>query len=320
MGGLRTVRIERSWILGAGGSVAQTGVDAPNDLGFTAIGDSLITGLTTGVHVAPGTQPLTVAGSAIQGNDVAIAYEPTAEPADARGNWWGTPSGPPPAPARNRVEGDVDTSGFLTAAPRLAVPPGVPDVPDAQPSVTIAGPTRAFEDARPLDVVAEASDDRGVRSVVLRIGERDICTLTAAPYRCTLEPRGAETGPQTLVAVVTDTAGHSAIATRPYRIGRFRPISLSHRSRGRGGRRIQTTGRLTLPAGVAAADACFGTVEIVYRRGRRSAGTRRARIRSNCTYRLTRKLKRGTYRIKPQMVGNDVLLPVGGKERRARAR
>ena len=207
---------------------------------------------------------------------------------------------------------------WLTAPPLLPVPPGTPDVPDAAPTAAITGPTRAFEDARPFDIVAEAADDRGVRTVVLRLGEREVCRLSAAPFRCTVEPLGSETGQQPLIAVVTDTGGQTVVATRRYRVGRFRPISLSHRSRGLAGR-VATTGVLRRPAGVDA-DACFGFVAIAYTRGRRSLGTRRARVRSNCTYRFTRRLRRGVYRVKPRMVGNDVLLDVKGKQRRVRVR
>jgi hypothetical protein len=292
----REVGFARSWVIGG----ATTGVSG-DELTVT---DSLITNATTGVHVLSSG---TVSGSSLAGNGTALRNDGPGTVMAER-NWWGSAAGPGVVPG-------ADVTPWLTAPPLLPVPPGTPDVPDAPPTAAIAGPTRAFEDARPFDIVAEAADDRGVRTVVLRLGEREACRLTAAPYRCTVEPLGTETGPQPLIAIVTDTGGQTVVATRRYRVGRFMPVSLSHLSRGLAGR-IVSSGRMRLPAGISAGDACFGFVEIAYQRGRRSLGTRRARVRSNCTYRLTRRLRRGAYRVKPRMVGNDVLLPVKGKQRR----
>ena len=90
--------------------------------------------------------------------------------------------------------------------------------------------------------------------------------------------------------------------------------------------RFRTSGRLLLPKGMAAADGCRGRVSVQVRAGRRTISTRRARVRSTCTFasRLTlrspRRLGRGRLSFTVRFLGNDAVRPYRAKARRVRAR
>jgi hypothetical protein len=91
--------------------------------------------------------------------------------------------------------------------------------------------------------------------------------------------------------------------------------------------RFATTGRLVLPAGVAADRGCGeGVVSVQVKAGRRTISARRTRLRLDCTFRTSvtfrdaRRLGRGGLRFVVRFLGNSTLAPVGARPRSVRAR
>jgi hypothetical protein len=141
-----------------------------------------------------------------------------------------------------------------------------------------------------------------------------VCTLTAAPYTCTVLPTGADVGIQVLRAVLTDNAGGTAEATTRVLVSRFKPRRLSV-SASRKHKRI--TGALSLPARVTRAEGCrSGTVDVVTRRRGRILGDVQARLSRSCKYstKLPAGARRG-FTVTARFGGNAVLLPVSKKRR-----
>lgn len=104
-----------------------------------------------------------------------------------------------------------------------------------------------------------------------------------------------------------------------FQLPKARPRSLSVRARPRRDRQLPFRyvfrGRLSLPAGVSAADACSGRLSIRVQRRKRTITTRRARLSSSCRYRKAvafrsiRRLRasRGRLKVTIAFRGNAVL-------------
>ncbi|HEX8086211.1 MAG TPA: hypothetical protein VF529_18100 [Solirubrobacteraceae bacterium] len=93
--------------------------------------------------------------------------------------------------------------------------------------------------------------------------------------------------------------------------GRLDPRSTSMLLTKRG-RRLTATGSILPPDGLSAAQACAapGSVEIAARKGRRSAGRRRARLKPDCSYAVAlRATRRGRLRVSVRWLGNQYLKP-----------
>src|SRR4051794_22801860 len=164
---------------------------------------------------------------------------------------------------------------------------------DRPPTVAWSAPAAAASlSSRVTTLTATASDDKGVAKVQFIDDDRIVCEDTTAPYECAYQPRGDDVGRNTLVAVAVDTSGQTATATRTVTVGRFDATSLTltlspSRDR-RAPYRFTSSGRLTLPTQVTPALGCrSGTVTVQVKAGSRTISTRRAAVRSNCTYRLT---------------------------------
>ncbi|MDQ3630919.1 MAG: Ig-like domain-containing protein, partial [Actinomycetota bacterium] len=83
-------------------------------------------------------------------------------------------------------------------------PPAVGNATDDRPpNVTLTAPAPAATVLRttPTTLSATATDDVAIRQVVFMVGERVVCTVTAAPYTCRYQPRGEDVGRNTLLAV-----------------------------------------------------------------------------------------------------------------------
>ena len=118
-------------------------------------------------------------------------------------------------------------------------------------------------------------------------GARVLCTDTTAPYACPFPLTGADVGRATLVAVATDGAGQTATAVRGVRVRRFTPSSVTARTK-RSGARVTTSGRVRLPKGVTAKQACASglvSVQLVARARRSRPGARNSA--RSCTFRST---------------------------------
>ncbi|MCK6570654.1 SUMF1/EgtB/PvdO family nonheme iron enzyme [Myxococcota bacterium] len=63
-----------------------------------------------------------------------------------------------------------------------------------------------------VEVVAEATDDRGVTQVVFALDGAELATVSAVPFTWSWDTAGLIAGPYTLSATATDAAGHSDTA------------------------------------------------------------------------------------------------------------
>jgi hypothetical protein len=108
------------------------------------------------------------------------------------------------------------------------------------------------------------------------------------------------------------------VGTNPWRTAAFASqigVAIGDARAWNCGHRFTTTGRLTLPAGVAPAQGCRGTVTVQIKAGRKTVSTRRVRLRSNCnyrsrvTFRIRQRLRPRTLRRTVRFGGNAVMAP-----------
>jgi hypothetical protein len=91
----------------------------------------------------------------------------------------------------------------------------------------------------------------------------------------------------------------------------------------RGRRSFRTTGRLVLPTGVTASQACgSGVVAVQVKAGRRTISTRRSKVAADCSFAtsVTFRHRRGRLKFTARFYGNRALLSAIAKPRFARAR
>lgn len=195
---------------------------------------------------------------------------------------------------------------------------------DAAPHVTLTAPTASTVGPGAFTASATATDDKGVAKVTFSLGNRLVCTVTAAPYTCEIAPLAAEVGSTTLIVVATDTAGQTDAILKPLTVqGAGEPLpqpapaSLPLSVKGAAatltaatkasGKALKTTGKLT-------GASCSGSVTLTYKRGGKLVATRRAKLTRSCTFTATAKLKRGTYTVQAS-VGKVAATTVKAKVR-----
>ena len=89
--------------------------------------------------------------------------------------------------------------------------------------------------------------------------------------------------------------------------------------------RFRTSGRITLPSSVRKADGCAGKVQVRFKAGSKTISTRRANLRSDCTFSrsvsfgIKSRLKPGRLKVQVRFLGNAVLLPKSARTRFVRA-
>jgi Bacterial Ig domain len=152
----------------------------------------------------------------------------------------------------------------------------------------------------------------GIKQVDLFLGQRKVCTLTAAPFGCTVLPTGADVGIQVLRAVLTDNAGATTEATTRVLVGKFKPRGLSISAS-----RTRLSGKLSRPARVTKAQGCkSGSVDVVTKRGGRILGDVQARLSRSCKYSTKRPAgaRRG-FTVTARFGGNAVLSSASKKRR-----
>lgn len=104
---------------------------------------------------------------------------------------------------------------LLTACGNGTPTPGTPDT--QKPVVTLSAPEQAALNSS-VKVVAEATDNVGVKAVRFYVGEELVATDTTAPYELPLDLK--QSGLLTLRAVAVDTSGNeNEPATRTVRVG-----------------------------------------------------------------------------------------------------
>ena len=223
-------------------------------------------------------------------------------------------------PNKSDSDGDDVADGsdrcITSAGP---APGGCPVAPAADLAPTVAFSAPAAGSALPAagaKLTVTASDDRGIVAVEFIDDEAVICRDTAAPYECQYAPEDADVGQNLLVARAIDSGGQQAIALRSVFVGRFTATGLSNNS-SRRGRRVTTTGALSLPAAVTRQRGCVGRVSIQIKAGRSTVSRRVVRLGTDCTYRSSLTMRR-TRRLSVHVrfAGNDVVNPLRGATKR----
>lgn len=245
-------------------------------------GDSL----NDGDEVAGGTDPAR-ADSDGDGLDdaveLAIGTDPLVADSDGDGVEDGA-DGCPAADGRGAADG---CAGSLTVVDTVLVP--IPPPAPQQLTLAFVQPGKPLKLLRPhgVEVDLEVAGPLGAGGVDLLHGSDVICHWDAGPFRCTWTPDGGSVGRRTLVASARTQDGRLVVARRTVRVGRFRPAGLRARTtiaHVDGAMRVETTGRLRLPARVARQHGCRGPVVVRVMRGRKHLAVRRAQLDGRCRF------------------------------------
>ena len=189
--------------------------------------------------------------------------------------------------------------------------------PPASPTITLTSPPTTIGPAG-TTVTAEVTAAAGVKTVVFFLGDRALCTVTAAPYTCEVLPNGSEVGGQSLRAVVTDSLDRSASADAAVTVSKFKPAALTANAKriGKKKARIKITGALKLPARVTAAEGCVKShLNVSAKQGKKMLYNRQVKLTAKCGYSLgfgakkTKKNRKQKVRVKVSFPGNEVLSP-----------
>lgn len=206
--------------------------------------------------------------------------------------------------------------------------PPVKAAPPGPPSVTLSGPPNGIGQGGTTvsaSPTADTAHGATVAKVDFYLGERLLCTITSAPYSCSVMPLGREAGSQALRAVVTDSAAQTAAGNVTVTVSRFQPTGLSVKVFGKrsGKKRLIRTvkGSLSLPDRVSPAEGCgSGTVSVtVKRNGTTVFPLTQVPLASDCTYKLrftvSKSKKKSRFRATARFGGNAVLMPVSNNRR-----
>jgi Big-like domain-containing protein/hemolysin type calcium-binding protein len=214
-------------------------------------------------------------------------------------------------------------------------PPPVTRPPDTLPTVAFVSPAEgATLPVGSTVVTISASDDKGISKVTLFDGGKVVGADTTAPYNITYSPTAADIGSHTLVATATDTADQSASALRKVTVAAstggsatatVTPKSVSaivtpKRDRKRP-YKFTIKGAVGMPAGVTKAQGCAsGTVKVTGKRGLKTAFTKTAKLKKDCTYAVTATVTRkGRVKITARFSGNSALKAKSSLTRTVRA-
>lgn len=232
--------------------IAQNGVQVDNGASLQMTGSTVSdnrfkrdveTGAVVLLNAALGTAlaPLTsINGNNIQNNSFGLenldgngADRPATDTVDARGNWWGNPSGPTcdseigsnATPNTNDTpsKGDYincvavtaeEPTNFLVKPRSQAPAPGVPG--DAQPLVKITSPAdgAVLPQNQAATVTADGTgtaDDVSIEEIVFRRGTTIIGSDKTRPYQATFTPTTAQAGQSSAItATARDNKGQTA--------------------------------------------------------------------------------------------------------------
>jgi hypothetical protein len=163
---------------------------------------------------------------------------------------------------------------------------------DRQPTVAFTTPSAdgtKMSTSKANQLVATATDDRGIVQVIFLAGKRVLCADTTAPYTCAYNPNDSDVGRRTLQAVAIDTSQQTATALRDVTVGRFTPKSISASTSPKRDKHspfhFTTRGKLNLPSGVSAAAGCNGKVLVTFKAGTKTVSSRHATLSKSCSYR-----------------------------------
>ncbi len=191
---------------------------------------------------------------------------------------------------------------------------------DAAPTATVTSPTDnqvIDPDSGQVTVTANATDDLGVASVQFLLNGNSIGSDTTAPYSATFTPTGADVGRHSLTVVATDTSGQTASDSAPFSVDRFTTTGvsgdISPGTDKKGQRKFTTTGSVTLPTGMTAAQGCGkGTVDVTLSNNAKTVVTT-AKVGADCSYtaKSAFSYKNGPKKmdVTAEFSGNEVLTP-----------
>jgi hypothetical protein len=192
-------------------------------------------------------------------------------------------------------------------------PPTEP--PPAAPTGSIPNSVRVIKQGG-TSVTATASAEAGVAKVEFLLGERLVCTVTAAPYTCNVVPRLEDVGIQTLSVVITDTVGQATTLTRQVNVPRFKSqgveLTVSKtKGKKKGTQKRTIVAKVLPPAGETAADACpDGVLTFVVNRRNRAFINTQLDLKADCTSTLrfsAKKAKKKRFEVQARFPGNTVL-------------
>jgi hypothetical protein len=224
--------------------------------------------------------------------------------------------------------GGGETPGGGGGGTGTTPPPASPNAP----SVSLVSPPATIGEAGTTLTAAPVADTAAGASVAkvdFFLGNRLLCTVTAAPYTCKVLPEGSEVGTQALRAVVTDSGGRTATAEASTKVAKFTPADLTleaealkaKKGKGKPKLRRKLSGTLELPDRVTAAQGCAsGTVAITVTRDDKTVlPSTQVSLGARCTYSLTltvpAKQSKSTFKATAKFGGNAVLLPASTTRR-----
>jgi hypothetical protein len=319
-------------------TAAGTPADAPPAVKITSPADGAIVQPGAAVPVAAtATDDLAVdrvvfrVGTTVIGTDSTPPYEATFTPTAAQA---GTSQVITATAIDTSGQSSVDAVSVQVASPATPATPAPPAAAEDRPptvSFTAPGQNALVASGATTTVTATAADDRGVASVTFIKNGGLLCRDTSAPFTCEFRPSGDDVGRNTLTAIATDTSGQTAAAIRNVRVTRFRPRGLSATTTPGRDRTapwtFRTRGRVALPAGVTAAQACgSGVVSVQIKRGRNTVSTRRVLLTRNCSYSSSVRFddrqrlgRSGRLRVSARFLGNTRLSRATARTRTIRA-
>jgi Big-like domain-containing protein len=201
-------------------------------------------------------------------------------------------------------------------------PPEEPPPPPAPPTVTF--PQVNGIGASGTTVTVDPNAPAGVAKVEYFLGNRLVCTVTAAPYTCTIVPTADDVGLQTLRIVVTDKLGRTVVAERQVLIRQFKSRGITIRitnakAKGKGKVKRTITARLRPPVGWTNAEACAdSSVTLVVNKSGRPYSNTQPSLSSSCSVRLritSKRAKKRIYSVSVRFPGNEKLLPTKASRR-----
>lgn len=198
-------------------------------------------------------------------------------------------------------------------------------LPGPAPTITLDVPAQTPSSGSTATATINAEE--GVASVNFFIGTRQVCSVTAEPYTCSILPTGADVGGQSIRAVVTDVPGRSAEASNNTVVAKF-STSLSLKAKKSGAAKRVVSGKIKLPNRVTKAQACAsGSVTLKVSGGGRPTINRQVKVSSSCAFKTTvgvgkppkakkgKKPKKRKFTVKANYSGNSVLKSANNSRR-----
>jgi hypothetical protein len=216
------------------------------------------------------------------------------------------------ATATDSIDQTASGSAATVTVSCPASGPGPGPGPVTAPSIAFASMPTTLSAA--TTVLFNVKSDAGVKLVQVRLGDRIICTLTAAPYACKVTPTGADVGTQSLTAAVVDNAGNTTAVTTKVTVPKFKPkrLGLSIKTTPvKGGKAKRTIrGTLSMPAGVTKAQGCkSGKVTVTIKRSGQSVLNQQVSVSKLCTFSrsVTASRSKQHFSVSARFGGNAVL-------------